>query len=48
MILGRGANGRTQWKNNAGKTLKELQTEEATPELKLSSYSVAVSGKFTA
>lgn len=25
VILGRSANGRTEWKNSAGKTLKELQ-----------------------
>jgi hypothetical protein len=29
VVLGRSANGRTEWKNKAGKTLKEIQTEKA-------------------
>jgi len=32
VILGRAANGRIDWKNKAGKTLKEIQTEQAETE----------------
>ncbi len=29
MVLGRGANGRIEWKDGQGRTLKEIQAQEA-------------------